>query len=187
MRSSIFASWIYCVILISASTVALEDNEIAFSEKSFAYLCFSSMVSWEILTDEDVLRLVDGENEAETDGSDDSDIETIELDPPKISVADAIRGLETALSFMEQEPAENGDELVATKRTIMRLMTSDKGFSFPVITAYAFIATAILVLFFYYCIGYIRSIYSDEMNNVGNEHMYGFRRGLNFDASLFIV
>ncbi|KAI1692396.1 hypothetical protein DdX_21279 [Ditylenchus destructor] len=100
----------YCVVteveVLTAPEYAALDKQVA---------------TGEILTDEDVLQLVARGNQAENDDSDDSDIEAIGPDPPKISVADAIRGLETALSFMEQEQAENGDDLVATKRTIMRL------------------------------------------------------------------
>ncbi|KAI1718772.1 hypothetical protein DdX_05879 [Ditylenchus destructor] len=100
----------YCVVteveVLTAPEYAALDKQVA---------------TGEILTDEDVLQLVARGNEAENDDSDDSDIEAIGLDPPKISVADAIRGLETALSFMEQEKAENGDDLVATKN--MRTLT----------------------------------------------------------------
>ncbi|KAI1696673.1 hypothetical protein DdX_18917 [Ditylenchus destructor] len=103
----------YCVVteveVLTAPEYAALDKQVA---------------TGEILTDEDVLQLVARGNEAENDDSDDSDIEAIALDPPKISVADAIRGLETALSFMEQEKAENGDDLVATKRMIMRLSST---------------------------------------------------------------
>ncbi|KAI1697069.1 hypothetical protein Ddc_19936 [Ditylenchus destructor] len=66
-------------------------------------------------------------------------------------------------------------------------MSSNKSSVSPVIIVYAFAITAVLVLFIYYCIGFCRSVYSDEMNNVGHDHMFGLGRGLNFDASLFII